>query len=241
MDRSKIIGFAVWLGLCALVFVLPASVVGSVRDIGALGIAVFLAISALGGLAWSTWVDYRRRQRARRNPLDPSLRSLVGSDLSWDNCAQAPDFAADALSAFRFLVEREGFSPARMDPEYCLLTFRRGDVAVEVGLGPYEQGLEATAVVVLLRAPGAMSAVEADAYGSMTHGLGDGFRGLAFHIQAHLDRIVDDLRAVYAQGRSAHAEEETASAPPEDDRTADPREALDARQSLRPGHPRLGS
>ena len=173
---------------------LPSNTVWQIQGVVYL-LPVALALGAT--LLWVllTALDTLRRTRgARTNPTPVELRPLVLSDLSWDNCAMAPDFCTGALSAFRFLVEEEGFEPARVDREWKRLAFRRGDVEVRI-----LEHMEADIVIpfvqiVLYRSPTSHRLLAEKTLGGEAHALGDGYRGAAFHLQTRLDSIIATLR-----------------------------------------------
>ena len=91
-----------------------------------------LAISVVGG-GFIFAQHLRRLRRLRQCTLDPQLRQLVGSESSWETCVlDASGFCAKSLVALRFMVEQEGFGPALILCRPNRLSYRRGEIGVEV-------------------------------------------------------------------------------------------------------------
>lgn len=183
---------ALWVVGFGVFFLMKDSVPG-----GAVGIyaafALLIAVLALTGFVWSGIAHFHRKRRIATNPLDRSLRALVASDLSWENCAQHPDYAEVILTNFRFLVEEDGFNPARfVAPRQ--FSFRRGKHGVFVaqrigGLGP---GVDLTVgTVCLYRSEAGMTIEDA----CMVAVEGHNERGLAFTLRSQLDAIVRGLES----------------------------------------------
>jgi hypothetical protein len=158
-------------------------------------IVVLTVVISVGRVAWRVGSEARRQRRVRTNALDPSLRPYVASDLSWENSLLIPDLSTEALSLFQFLVDEEGFDPAVIAQGAASLHFRRGDVAINVGEIVSREGVEAAVQIILFRTPRSYRIIAERVLGSISDGLGDGYRGLAFHLQTQLDQIVEDLRA----------------------------------------------
>lgn len=161
-------------------------------------LSLLLALLALGGVLYhlKRWLsDHGRpRNEAQRYPLTAALRPLVASDLSWMHCAWYPQFYADALPHFHFLVEDEGFSCPHTDPDFPLLRYRRGDVGVHLTERRNTGGPQLVFEVVVFRSASSTLVLERQVFRSRDDGLGDGARGTAFFLRQHLDRIVTDLR-----------------------------------------------
>lgn len=157
-------------------------------------VAIAGAALALAGLVWSGVSHLRRRRRIAHNPLDPSLRDLVASDLSWESCAQHPEYAETILANFRFLIEEEGFKPARFVPPRQFL-FRKGKAGVYVAQripGGVGTGIDLTSgMVCLYRSEEGMAIVEACTV--QVEGYNE--RGLAFKLKNQLDTIIRALES----------------------------------------------
>ena len=192
----RLLPLAIGAAYVALYFVLPHGLFSTIW----IGIAVTVSVLAAGiallqlggdGVA-ALW----RRSKVKNNPLDPALRPLLASELSWQNCALDPDFSEAVLTHFRFLVEEEGFAPARKEPALRMLSFRRADVEVGVLEHVSDEGPAAGLVLFLFRSPHSTTPI-ADRL--IDHPLGDGFRGAAFYLKSHLDKLEAALREEAAE------------------------------------------
>lgn len=183
---------ALWVGAGMLAYYLADRIPGDPLLIYAV-VAVLGAVVALAGLVWSGVARLRRKRKVATNPLDPNLRALVASDLSWENCAQHPDYAKTILTNFRFLVEEDGFSPARFVPPRQF-SFRRGRHGVYVAerITELPTRVKFTAgTVCLYRSDGGMMLEDA----CTLHVDGHNERGLAFTLRSQLDAIVRGLES----------------------------------------------
>ena len=158
-----------------------------------IGGALLLVLGAVASAAFAGLARLRRRRNIQRNPLDPGLRPLVMSDLAWENAAQAPDAFGPLLEAFRFLVEREGFAPARVDREVLSLLFRRSDEAVSVGYAPGPEGPLPVAQAHILRGPNSFVPLATEEFGD------ENVRALAFEVASRLDEVLARLRSESSQ------------------------------------------
>ena len=111
------------------------------------------------------------------------------SDLAWENAAQAPDAFGPLLEAFRFLVEREGFAPARVDRQFLSLLFRRADEAVSVSYAPGPEGLLPIAQAHILRGSNSFVPLATEEFAD------EGVRALAFEVASRLDKVLARLRS----------------------------------------------
>ena len=188
MERSKVTYALVALAIFVGFQFLPAEWFNRVVGGYWIGGALLLVLGAVASAAFAGFSALRRRRNIQRNPLDPDLRPLVMSDLAWENVAQAPDAFGPLLEAFRFLVEREGFAPARVDREFLSLLFRRSDEAVSVGYAPGPEGPLPMAQAHILRGPNSFVPLATEAFSD------EGIRALAFEVASRLDQVLAHLR-----------------------------------------------
>ena len=162
------------------------------KEVQAAGAATFALVSGIGLLLWDAAGAIRRRRKIGANPLDPVLRSLVASELSWENASLQPALSEPALAFLGFLVTEWGFSRATVSPDGRRFSFRKG--AFEIVAHP-GGGTEAGFSARLYHSDhGSRVLAERRYLAGVTPGLTVGSESASAYLRRHLEEVEADLR-----------------------------------------------
>jgi hypothetical protein len=166
----------------------------TLQDLFVVGLALVGLIMFL--LAWARegYRHLRWRHKIRHHPLDPALRPLVASDMSWEHGALRPDFFAEVLPAYRFLTDEFGFDLPRLVGEPAFAHYRRGNMGLVIQEAYTDKGREIGVEFQFYQTEHSFRIVNRIALGSKSHGLGDGFADVAEYVRASLERYFDELK-----------------------------------------------